>query len=432
MDLQGKTLLLMGGGAYARDIEKYKKEKGFRTVALGRDADTPIARISDAFYQVDTQNVDGVCEIVRKEKVDGIFVGSSEVNITPAARVSELTGARFYTTSEQWGILANKALFKEYCRKYGVPVVPEYRLPENYTEEDVRALPFPLMLKPTDSSGARGMNACFRAEDFDALYAEALKWSKKKEVIIEKLITGADEVFFQYTIQDGVTSLTSAFTKVFTKTENKELILPVFHIYPSKYIDEYYENVHGGVEKLFRAMNIQNGVMTLQGFYTEGQFYIFEAGFRMGGAQNYVLTEYQWGVNSLNAMINYALTGKMNDAPILSLDNPRFRHPSCNYYVGLKAGKLAKMLGVDEVKAMKGVLGVTVMCKEGDEIPDTNALERICLRIHVVGETAEALAETLVKISTTLKILSDTGEDMLLEPLTYERCLSAIRYTTNF
>ena len=432
MNLQGKTLLLMGGGAYARDIEKYKKEKGFRTVALGRDADTPIARISDAFYQIDTQNVEGVCKVVRKEGVDVIFVGSSEVNIAPAARVSELTGVRFYTTKEQWDILANKALFKEYCRKYGVPVVPEYRLPENYTKEDVRALPFPVMLKPTDSSGARGMNACYRAEDFDALYAEALSWSKKKEVIIEKLITGADEVFFQYTIQDGVTSLTSTFTKVFTKTQNKSLILPVFHIYPSKYIDEYYKNVHAGVENLFRAMNIQNGVMTLQGFYTEGKFYIFEAGFRMGGAQNYVLTEYQWGVNSLNAMINYALTGKMNDAPILSLDNPRFRHPCCNYYVGLKAGKVCTMRGVDEVKAMKGVLGVTVMCSEGDEIPDTNALERICLRIHVVGESAEALAENLVAISSTLKILSDTGEDMLLEPLTYERCLDAIRYTTSF
>ena len=152
----------------------------------------------------------------------------------------------------------------------------------------------------------------------------------------------------------------------------------------------------------------------------------------MGGAQNYVLTEYQWGVNSLNAMINYALTGKMNDAPILTLDNPRFRHPCCNYYVGLKAGKIAQMLGVEEVKAMDGVLGVTVMCKEGAEIPDSNALERICLRIHVVGETADALAKTLVKISSTLRILSESGEEMQLEPLTYERCLDAIHSTTHF
>ena len=84
MELKNKTLLLMGGGAYAKDIQRYKEEKGFRIVALGRDSGTPIAKISDAFYQVDTQDVDRVCEVVREQNVDGIFVGSSEVNISPA------------------------------------------------------------------------------------------------------------------------------------------------------------------------------------------------------------------------------------------------------------------------------------------------------------------------------------------------------------
>ncbi len=432
MELKNKTLLLMGGGAYAKDIVKYKNEKGFRIVALGRDAGTPIAKISDAFYQVDTQDIDGVVAVVNKEKVDGIFVGSSEVNIAPATRVSELTGARFYTNWEQWEILANKARFKQYCRKYGVPVVPEYHLPENYTRADVEKLPFPVLLKPTDSSGARGMNACYSADDFDRLYAEALKWSKKKEVIIEELITGADEVFFQYTLQDGVCSLTSCFTKVFVKSEKKDLILPIFHMYPSKHIEEYYAEVHEGVKNMFRAMDINNGVMTLQSFYRNGKFYVFEAGFRMGGAQNYILTDYQWGINSLECMINYALTGSMNDTPIVDIDNARFRHPCCNYYVGLKAGRIAKMGGVAEVERLDGVLNVTVMCKEGEEILETNALERICLRIHVVGETPEKLAETLVKISKTLNILSTEGEEMQLEPLTYERCLEAIHATTTF
>ena len=257
----------MGGGAYARDIKRYKDEKGFLLVALGRDAGTPIAKISESFYQVDTQNVDAVCEVVKKEGIDGIFVGSSEINIAPAIKVAERTGARFYVNQKQWDILANKALFKHYCREYGVPVVPEFKITPDYTRADVEKLPFPVMLKPTDSSGARGMNACFAPEDFDGYYKEALKFSLKKEVIVEELITDADEVFFQYTIQDGQCSLTSCFTKVFVKSENKNLILPIFHMYPSKYIDEYFNTVHDGVCKMFTAMGVENGVMTLQSFY---------------------------------------------------------------------------------------------------------------------------------------------------------------------
>jgi biotin carboxylase len=432
MNLKGRTLLLMGGGAYANDIKRYKDEQGFKIVALGRDADTPIARISDAFYQVDTQNIDGVVEVVKKEGVNGIFVGSSEVNIDPAIKVSELTGINFYTNRKQWDILANKARFKEYCRQYGVPVVPEFEIKPDYTHEDIEKLPLPVLLKPTDSSGARGMNACYKAEDFDALYKEALKWSAKKEVIVEELITGADEVFFQYTIADGETSLTSCFTKVFVKSENKTLILPIFHMYPSKYIEEYYANVHEGVKKLFKALDIQNGVMTLQSFYRDGKFYIFEAGFRMGGAQNYIFSDYQNGTNSLEYMINFALTGKMTDINITEVDNAKFRHPCCNYYVGLKAGTIEKMGGVDEVRNMDGVLNVTVMSHEGEEVLETNALERICLRIHVVGETAEKLAQNLVEISKTLQIISTEGNDMQIEPLEYDRCLKAIHSTTTF
>lgn len=432
MDLYNKNLLLMGGGAYAKDIERYKEKKGFRIVALGRDAGTPIAKISDAFYQVDTQDVDKVCEVVKAEKIDGIFVGSSEVNIDPAIAVSEKTGCHFYTNRKQWDILANKAKFKEYCRKYGVPVVPEFDIKPNYTKADLEKLEFPVLLKPTDSSGARGMNACYSAEDFDKFYKEALRWSKKKEVIVEELITGADEVFFQYTLQDGECSLTSCFTKVFVNSNNQKLILPIFHMYPSKYIEEYYETVHEGVKKLFKAMDVRDGVMTLQSFYHNGRFYVFEAGFRMGGAQNYILTNYQSGANSLEYMINYALTGSMNDTPITEIDNARFRHPCCNYYVGLKAGVIAHMGGVKEVEQLDGVLNVTIMCHEGEEILETNALERVCLRIHVVGETPEKLAENLVRISDTLKIVSTEGDEMQIEHLTYERCLDAIYATTSF
>ena len=430
MDLQGKKLLLMGGGAYANDIKRYKDEKGFKIVALGRDAGTPIAKISDAFYQINTQDVDAVCEVVEKEGINGIFVGSSEVNIDPAITVSERTGCYFYTNRAQWDVLANKAKFKDYCRKYGVPVVPEFDIKPGYTKEDVEKLNFPVLLKPTDSSGARGMNACFKAEDFDSLYEEALKWSAKKEVIVEELITDADEVFFQYTIADGVTSLTSCFTKVFVKTDNKELILPIFHMYPSKYIDTYYKDVHQGACDLFEALGVTDGVMTLQSFYKNGKFYIFEAGFRMGGAQNYIFSEYQSGTNSLEYMINYALTGKMCKFKITEKDNAKFPYPCCNYYVGLKPGIIKKMGGVDEVRNMEGVLNVTVMAHEGEEVFDTNALERICLRIHVVGKNAEDLANNLVKISKTLNIMSDKGEEMQLEPLEYERCLEAIHYAT--
>ena len=86
---------------------------------------------------------------------------------------------------------------------------------------------------------------------------------------------------------------------------------------------------------------------------------------------------------------------------------------------------------VEEVRKMPGVLNVTVMSRVGQIVEDTNALERVCLRIHALGETKDALARLLVKISATLKIVSSTGEEMQLEHLTYERCINAINHSVS-
>ncbi len=428
MNLSGKTLLLMGGGAYVTGIKKYKDEKAFRVVALGRDADTPIAKIADAFYNIDTQNVDAVVDVVNKEKIDGIFVGSSEVNIDPAITVSERTGCHFYSNREQWDIISDKARFKELARQYGVPVTKEYHVTEEFLKEDLEKIVYPVIVKPVDSSGARGMNACYNEEELKKYYIEALGWSKSKKIIVEELITGGKEVFFHYTIQDGNYSLSMGFTKFKVNSTEKEYVsLPIFHMYPSSHIDAYIERVDEAAKKMFQAIGLKNGIVMLQGFDLGGEFKFFESGYRMGGEQMYIFTDHQNGLNSLEMMINYALTGKMADFKVSDKDNAKFKWPCCNYYVPLKAGIITQVLGLTEVEAMENVLNVTKMFKIGDEILDTNALERVCMRLHVYGKNAEELAKALVKISETLRILDQSGNEMQIEHLEYQRCLDAIK-----
>jgi biotin carboxylase len=427
MDLSNKTLLLMGGGAYAKGIKAYQDKMGFRIVAVGKDPSNPIARIADVSYVMDTQNVDGIVEIVKEEKVDGIFVGSSEVNISPAIDVAERTGARFYVNRQQWDIVANKARFKEFARNSGFPVIPEFKLSSNPSREEVAGLQFPVMIKPVDSSGARGLNPCYKAEDFMPLYEEALRWSPRREVIVESLITDAEDICVCYTIQDGESTLSYSFTKDVVRSENHYVSLPIFHLYPSRFLDQYYKEADEAAKEMFCKMGLKNGTINLQGFYKDGKFFFYEAGYRMGGAQAYILTEYMNGCNVLNYMINYVLTGSMYEERLAEKEDAHFPYPCCNYYVELKAGTIDHIEGIDEVEAMRGVLNVTQMCHEGDVILETNEIGRAIYRIHVVGDSMEDLAQRLVNISQTMKIMSTEGYEMQIEPLKYERCFKTIK-----
>ena len=426
MDLKNKTLLLMGGGAYAKGIKAYKDKMGFRVIAVGKDANNPITRIAESSYVLDTHNVDGIVEIVKKENVDGIFVGSSEVNIAPAIEVAERTGARFYVNRQQWDIVANKAKFKEFARNSGFPVIPEFRLSSNPTPEEVASLQYPVMIKPVDSSGARGLNPCYKAEDFMPLYKEALRWSPRKEVIVESLITDAEDICVCYTIQDGVSVLSYSFTKDVVRSKNNYVSLPIFHLYPSKYLDQYYKEADDSAKLMLRKMGLKNGTINLQGFYKNGNFFFYEAGYRMGGAQAYILTEYMNGCNVLNYMINYVLTGSMSDDKLSEKEDAHFPYPCCNYYMELKSGTIDHIEGIEKVRSMQGVLNVTQMCHEGDVILETNEIGRAIYRIHVVGDNNESLAQRLVDISRTIRVISTEGYEMQIEPLEYDRCLETI------
>lgn len=427
MDLKGKKLLLMGGGAYAEDINRYKEEKGFECISVGRTEDKRTSHFCESYYQIDRQDVNAIAKIVNEVGIDGIFVGSSEDNISSAIAVAEKTGCRFYVNRDQWDILSNKALFKKYARKFGFPVIPEFKLSNNPTKEEIYNLPYPVMIKPTDSSGARGMNPCFSPEDFLGLYNEALKWSNRKEIIVEKLITNAKEVFVNYTIQEGIPTLSYSFTKIKVNAESSAILVPLFHVYPSRYLDYYKRDVDENAKKFIKGIGLKNGTLTLQGFYLDGKFFFFEAGFRMGGAQAYILTNYNNGANVLRYMINYALCGKMSDEDLSTIENANFKYPCCNYYFVLKPGKVGSIIGLEDIKKFNSVLNVTEYCNIGTIIENTNALERIGFRIHVVGKDEMDLAQQLVAISSTLKVISVTGEDMQLEHLTLDRCYNAIR-----
>lgn len=426
MDLSSKTLLMLGGGAYARDVFKYKNEAGFRVITVGEKEDPRTSVFSDKHYFCSRTDVEELTRIVDQENIDGIFVGSSEEYASVAITLSERTNANFYATRKQWDILQNKARFKQCARECGFPVIPEYTITDPFSLKEVETLKYPIMIKPTDSSGAKGVNACYKPEDFQKYYQEALKWSHKKEVIVEKLIIDAVDFCVSYTIQNSEATLSYAYTKFKVTSPDHFVSIPMFHMFPSRYIKEYMDKVDGGAKEFIKRLGIENGGLILQGFYKDGEFAFYEAGYRLGGGQVYLLTDYQNNANLLKYIINQVLVGRMADYHIADRENAYFHSPCCNYYMPLKAGIINKIIGLDEVRQMEGVLNVTQMRGVGDTIVDTNALDRVIFRIHALAPTNQELALLLERISMTIRVLSESGEEMQMEPLTYSHCLNII------
>ncbi|KZL93690.1 ATP-grasp domain-containing protein [Clostridium magnum] len=416
MNLKGKKLLILGGTTLSCEIIRQAKEKGAYIIVTDYLEDSPGKKIADKSFMVSTTDVDGVVNLIKKEKINGILTGFIDSMLPYYQEICEKTDLPCYATKAQIEITTNKVKFKKLCNKFGVPVVEEYKINYPFKVEDIKNIKFPVLVKPIDNSGARGIHICENAEDLKINYEKALSFSSSKQVIIERYMT-AKEVTIFYIIQDGEIYL-SAMADRYTKNKQGGIIpLPVAYIFPSKHLKSYQESLNHKVIEMFKSIDIQNGMMFIQSFVEDGKCIFYEMGFRLTGSLEYKIIRQISGINPLEMMINYALAESMNKISIKPLVNPNFKECGCNITFLAKPGKVGRILGVDEVYSLEEVIDVVPAYNEGDVIQesDIGTLKQVIIRVLIVAENKDELAKVIDKIYNTIKVYSEDGENMLLE-----------------
>lgn len=428
-NLDGKKLLVMDRTALAACAVRRAKEMGVKTIVANWYSveDSPSKQVADETVDIDISNIDEMLKLIKEKNIDGIFVGWTDSHLPFYADICKKAGLPCCGTKEQFDILSNdKRRFKKECLKYGVPTIPEYKIDINLHREDLDKIEYPVLVKPADESGSRGIRRCDNENELVEYYTALYKSSRSKKILCEKYIDSPNEIFIHYTVQDGYPSLSSSFMKHKAKVEGKAAASAILHMFSSSYIDLYKETTERFVLDMIKGLGIKNGIVMFQGFIHEGKFYFYESGLRMGGEQFYVFTKPLNGISSLDMMIEFALTGKITCGDVRTQDNCKFSKSCCNYYITLKGGTIDKIEGLDEVLGMKQVLQNATFHQVGDVIKDTNSLDRVIYRMHVMDDTPEQLAETLCKISKTLRIMAKEGYEMQIEELSYNRALEMI------
>ena len=427
--LKGKTLLVMDRTALAACAVVRAKEMGIKTVVANfyKTEDSPSKQVADVAIDIDISDTDAMLELIKEHKIDGIFVGWTDSHLPFYADICEKAGLPCCGTKEQFDILSNdKNKFKRKCMEYGVPTPEIFDIDINFKREDLDKIIYPVMVKPADGSGGRGIMKCNNEEELISHYKHLYDSSDTKKIVCERYMDSENEIFIHYTIQDGYCSLSSSFLKYKVDAEKTKAASCLFHMFSPKFLDEYKRTVEPKVVDMIKGLGVKYGNLMFQGFEENGKLYFHESGLRLGGEQFYVFAEKLNGISSLELMIEFALTGKMTLYNAEKQDNYKFSKYCCNYYVPLKSGKISGIEGLEEVNSMPQVLQNKQFKFVGDEISSTSSLDRVIFRIHVMDDTKEAFASTLCKISDTLKILDEDGNEMQLQKLEYDVVMEMI------
>jgi biotin carboxylase len=415
-NLRGKRLLILGGAGLYCEMIKEAKASGAYVMVTDYFENSPGKKIADKSFMVSITDVNAVVNLINEEKIDGILTGFADSMLPYYQEICKKAGLHCYATEEQVEIVTNKNKFKQLCHKFKVPVVEEYKISKPIEAKDLNNIRFPVLVKPIDNSGGRGIYICENIDDLISNYKKALSFSPSKQVIVERYMTGKEVTIF-YVIQDGNIYL-SAMADRYTKNKRGGIIpLPVAYIFPSRHLEVYQESLNDKVIEMFKSIGIQNGMIFIQSFVENGQCIFYEMGFRLTGSLEYKIL---WKINRINPMkmmVNFALTGNMSETDIKSYINPRFKEYGCNITLLAKPGKIGEIIGVKEISLLPEVIDIVPSYKEGDCIPPSaiGTLMQVIIRIFAVTKTKQELAEVMDKIHNTIKVFSVDGENILLE-----------------
>ena len=295
-----KSILVFGVGELQCSIINRAKEKGLFVVGIDPCADAYGKELVDAFEVVDGQDYERTLAVARKYNVAGIITAATDKPLVMMARVAKELGVRFFSEeTARWS--TDKYQMKQRFIEAGI-LCARGRLIKSV--DDARGLNFPLILKPRDNSGSRGVIWCCDEQALRAAMNETFQYTRMDNVLVEEFIEGPEYSIesLHFDGRSGIIQFTEKQTTPFPY--NVEL----GHIQPAQLSGEQKERIHSIIAKIAAVMRFENCPSHTEIKINERGIYVIETSPRLGG--DYItsmLTPLSTGIAIEDQVLNISL-----------------------------------------------------------------------------------------------------------------------------
>jgi biotin carboxylase len=415
--LEGKKLLILGGNPETGVLVKTANDLGIYTIVIDPNPDAPAKLYAKKHYNIDGFDILSLAKAAKAENVDGVLVGVADILVPPYLQLCAVLNLPCYASSDIIEALSSKDGFSKACQEYGVESIPSFTLDEHFYQVDLERIKYPVLVKPVDNGGGVGMSVCVNEAELIIGVKNALNHSRKKVFLTEKYMN-CDDMVAYYTFKNGEVFLSAIADRITTKKQNKTSPVCIASVYPSKHTNQFYDLIHPLMCKMFRGIGIKNGILAIQFFVDGNQFYAYDPGFRLQGEAMHIYINEINGFDHRLMLINFALTGSMGVDDIDKRNDYLFhgKH-ACTLWVLLKSGRIKDISGLDELQDDLYVIFIMQRFSIGDIVLEemVGNEKQVLARIYIVTETKLDLRTKINEIKTTLSVIDEKDNDMIVD-----------------
>ena len=385
-----KAVLIFGVGPLQQSIINRAKKMGLYTVGIDPCEDAACRGDVDAFEVVGGQDYEGTCAVVEKYGIDSIITAATDKPLVMMARIAEKYFFPFYSVeTAQWS--TDKFQMKQRFEFGDVPHA-KGRLVKSI--EETADMVYPVIVKPRDNSGSRGVKLCRTKEEIEQSIAEALEYSKLDSVLVEEFIDGPE-----YSIE-GLHF--NGKSEVIQFTEKKTTEFPynveLGHIQPANISEENKQKIREIVSKIGVALKFENCPSHTELKINERGIFVIETSPRLGG--DYItstLTPLSTGVNIEDELLKIAL------GETISLTPRPNQYSGVRFFAFEEGGIIKHIPDATFIKTWPHVVDFSFHLKEGDKVNQiTSSLNRYGHLILTAGNrnTIEEVFDKYEKVIT--------------------------------
>lgn len=297
-----KKIAIIGASYLQLPLVQKAKAMGIETHCFAW-ADRAVCKdYVDYFYDVSALDKEKILEICQAIQIDGILTIATDIITPTVTYVAQHMGliSNSYETTEN---ATNKWKMRECFAQFKCPI-PKYKIADHISS-DFSDFTFPVIVKPVDMSGSRGVSKIEHNRDLGPAINYAIDSSLSKKAIIEEYIDG-DEVSVETISYDGKHYILAITDKV---TTGSPYFVELAHHQPSQLSIEIQSKIQQVTIQALDALGIVNGAgHTELKINSKGDIYIIEVGARMGG--DFIgshLVQLSTGYDYLKGVIEVAL-----------------------------------------------------------------------------------------------------------------------------
>ncbi|WZL71641.1 ATP-grasp domain-containing protein [Clostridiaceae bacterium 35-E11] len=404
-------ILILGGSNSQLNAILRAKSKGHTVIVADYYEDAPGKAFSDYSENISTFDIEGNIQLAHKYNIDGVMtIGTDQpvYTVTEVARALKLPALIDVDTAKA---VTNKKLMKKIFSENEIPTVKYKLIREDFRDQELEDINFPVVIKPVDSQGQRGVYKLDIIEDIREVFQDVLSYSREKEILVEEFYP-SDEITVSGWVDDGEVYMISIVDRI-SHNHYPHIGVCIRHHFPSKYMQNYFDEIVTITKKIVACFHIEHGPIYFQMLLGDKGIKVNEIACRIGGAYEDQYLNKVTGIDMLDMLIDATLGKEVDCRRLKDFDLYSMQHKISVEMFFARPCTIHSLTDINEIKKLPGVIQAQHNFKLGDCIKEmTNATQRAGYMI-IEGKNEAILRENIQRAYGRLGIYNAHGENMI-------------------